>query len=200
MGFQFAVHEPPISADLLQELRAISDEWLTMMHGSEKRFSLGWFDDDYIRYSPIAAVYTSQGWISAFANLVPEYQRNELTIDLMRRRHEIENGTMEFLFVSMFQWARERGYDSFNLGLSALVGAGEKQSDPAIEKVMHFVYEYVNQFYNFKGLHAFKEKFHPLWSPRYLIYDGTTNLAPAFMAVTRASTGSGKLMNLMRKK
>lgn len=199
-GFQFRVHEPPLSDKLLWDIRAISDEWLTMMHGSEKRFSLGWFDDEYIRNSRIAAVHAPQGWISAFANFIPEYQRNELTIDLMRRRHAIENGTMEFLFASMFQWARERGYDSFNLGLSALSGVGEKQNDPAIEKVMHFVYEHVNQFYNFKGLHAFKEKFHPQWSPRYLIYDGTANLTTAFMAVTRASTGSGTLMNLTVKK
>lgn len=188
-GFKFIMHEPPISDDLLWNLRAISDEWLTMMHGSEKRFSLGWFDDDYIRNSPIAAVHTPQGWISAFANLVPEYQLNELTLDLMRRRHEIENGTMEFLFVSIFQWAKDHGYESFNLGLSALSGVGEKNDDPAIERMLHFVYENINQFYNFKGLHAFKEKFHPKWSPRYIAYPGAANLTPALMAVSQASSG-----------
>lgn len=199
-GFQFRVHEPPLSDDLLWNLRAISDEWLTMMHGSEKRFSLGWFDDEYIRNSRVAAVHTPQGWISAFANFVTEYQRNELTIDLMRRRHEIENGTMEFLFVSIFQWAKEHGYDSFNLGLSALSGVGEKNDDPAIEQVMHFAYEHVNQFYNFKGLHTFKEKFHPHWSPRYIVYAGIANLIAAFMAVTQASSGSGSLVSLADRK
>lgn len=197
-GFQFCVHEPPIDENLLWKLRAISDEWLTMMRGTEKRFSLGWFDDEYIRNSRVAAVHTPQGWISAFANFIPEYQRNELSIDLMRRRFEIENGTMEFLFVSMFQWAREHGYGSFNLGLSALSGVGEKNDDPAIERVVHFVYEHVNQFYNFKGLHTFKEKFHPHWSPRYIVYAGIANLTPAFMAVTQASSGGGKLISLAK--
>ena len=101
---------------------------------------------------------------------------------------------MEFLFVSMFQWARESGYDSFNLGLSALSGVGEKPGDPAIEKVMHFVYEHVDQFYNFKGLHNFKEKFHPQWSPRYLVYSGAPNLAQAWLAVTQANAGGGNLL------
>jgi phosphatidylglycerol lysyltransferase len=187
---QFVIHEPPIPDSLLEELRGISDEWLTTMHGSEKRFSLGWFEDEYIRNSPIPAVHTPEVWISAFANLVPEYQRNELTIDLMRHRREIEHGTMEFLFVSMFQWAKERGYDTFNLGLSALSGVGEKPTDPAIEHVMHFIYEHVNLFYNFKGLHDFKEKFHPEWSPRYLIYPGAANLAQAWLAVTQANSGN----------
>jgi phosphatidylglycerol lysyltransferase len=189
-GYQFIVHQPPIEDALLEELRAISDEWLTMMHGSEKRFSLGWFDDDYIRNSPIGAVHAPEGWITAFANFVPEYQRNEITIDLMRRRHEIENGTMEFLFVSLFQWAKSQGYQGFNLGLSALSGVGEQSSDPAIERVMHWVYEHVDQFYNFKGLHSFKEKYHPVWSSRYLIYPGAANLAQAWLAVISANSGS----------
>jgi len=200
-GYKFIVHEPPIPDELMEELRTISDEWLTMMHGSEKRFSLGWFEDEYIRNSPIGAVYTPQGWISAFANYIPEYQRNETTIDLMRRRHETENGTMEFLFVSMFQWAKERGYDGFNLGLSGLSGVGEKPGDPAIEHVMHFIYEHINQFYNFKGLHNFKEKFHPEWSPRYLIYPGTANLAQAWLAVTQANSGNDNwLMSYFKPK
>ncbi len=200
-GHQFEVHQPPIPDVLLEELRAISDEWLTMMHGTEKRFSLGWFEDDYIRSSPIAAVHTPEGWISAFANIISEYQLNECTIDLMRRRGEIENGTMEFLFVSLFQWARSDGYRTFNLGLSALAGVGEQSDDPIIERMMHFIYEHVNQFYNFKGLHAFKEKFRPEWSPRYLIYPGSANLAQAWLAVVRANSGSGDpLFGLFKKK
>jgi phosphatidylglycerol lysyltransferase len=188
-GHCFALYEPPIADTILEELREISDEWLTTMHGTEKRFSLGWFEDEYVRHSPIAAVRTPQGWISAFANIVPEYQQNELTMDLMRHHHGIENGTMEFLFASLFQWAKEHGNDTFNLGLSALSGVGQKPTDPAIEQVMHFVYEHINWFYNFKGLHEFKEKFQPNWSPRYLIYPGAANLAPAWLAVTQANSG-----------
>ena len=200
-GYKFIVHEPPISDELLEELRAISNEWLTSMHGSEKRFSLGWFDEDYIRNSPIAAVHTPEGWVTAFANFVPEYQANEITVDLMRHHHEIENGTMEFLFVSLFQWAKAQGYQGFNLGLSALSGVGEQADDPAIEKVMYWIYEHVDQFYNFKGLHSFKEKFHPEWSPRYLIYPGAANLAQAWLAVVRANSGNQNLLvNNFKKK
>ena len=66
---------------------------------------------------------------------------------------------------------------------------------------MHFVYEHINQFYNFKGLHDFKEKFHPEWSPRYLIYPGSANLMQAWLAVVRANSGSGDLMmGLFKKK
>jgi phosphatidylglycerol lysyltransferase len=194
-GYKFIVHQPPISDNLLEELRSISNEWLTMMHGSEKKFSLGWFEDDYIRNSPIGAVHTPEGWISAFANFIPEYQLSEISIDLMRRRKDIERGTMEFLFASLFQWAKAAGYEAFNLGLSALSGVGEQANDPAVERVMHFIYEHVNQFYNFKGLHAFKEKFHPEWSPRYLIYPGAANLLQAWLAVIQADSGTNNILS-----
>jgi phosphatidylglycerol lysyltransferase len=200
-GYRFILHDPPIPDALLEEIRTISDEWLARMQGSEKRFSLGWFEDSYICSSPIAAVYSPEGWISAFANIVTEYQASEVTIDLMRHRHPLENGTMEFLFVGLFQSVKAKGYHRFNLGLSALSGVGEHSDDPAMERAMHFVYENVNQFYNFKGLHAFKEKFNPEWSPRYLIYRGTANLAPAWLAVTQANSGgSNFLYDLVIKK
>ncbi|WP_052055398.1 phosphatidylglycerol lysyltransferase domain-containing protein [Myxosarcina sp. GI1] len=122
LGYQVKFYQPPISDELLTELKTISDEWLNMMEGSEKRFSLGWFDRDYLRESEIATVETDTGKINAFANVVPEYQKNEITIDLMRRRAEIERATMDFLFISMFLHFKERGYEAFNLGLSALSG------------------------------------------------------------------------------
>lgn len=51
-------------------------------------------------------------------------------------------------------------FDSFNLDLNALSGVGEQPEDPNIEHALHFIFEHVNQFYNFKGLHAFNAKFH----------------------------------------
>ncbi|HVN53866.1 MAG TPA: flippase-like domain-containing protein [Anaerolineaceae bacterium] len=189
LGYQAKVYEPPLADSLLAELRSISDEWLKMMHGSEKRFSLGWFDDDYIRDSRVIAVHTPAGPVSAFANINPEYQKNEATIDLMRHREDAENGTMDFLFVSLFFWAKSKGYDTFNLGLSGLSGVGETPDDPALERALHYVYEHVNQFYNFKGLHKYKEKFNPNWSPRYLIYPGAGSLLPVAVALVEADSG-----------
>lgn len=180
---------PPQPDELLAELRLVSDEWLTMRRGAEKRFSLGWFENEYIRACPVMAIRTPVGIISAFANILTEYSRNEATIDLMRHRKNIENGTMEFLFVTLLQWAQKQGYATFNLGLSGLAGVGEHSNDPSIEKALHFIYKHVNQFYNFKGLHAFKEKFHPEWSPRYLIYPSAASLPAVALALVRADSG-----------
>jgi phosphatidylglycerol lysyltransferase len=191
LGYSAEVIEPPIPGEIIRMLRQISDEWLTSMHGTEKRFSLGWFDDDYIGNGPVMVTRSSvAGEITAFANIVSEYQRNEVTIDLMRHLSGAEKGSMDFLFVKLFEWAREKGYATFNLGLSSLSGVGESPEDPAMERALHYVYEHINQFYNFKGLHAFKEKFHPTWSPRYLVYPNPASLPLVVLAMIRADSGN----------
>jgi phosphatidylglycerol lysyltransferase len=106
---------------------------------------------------------------------------------------------MEMLLVTLIHWARDHGYPRVNLGLSGLAGIGEMPSDPVLEKALHFIYEHLNQFYNFKGLHAFKEKFHPVWSPRYLIYSGTAALPAVLAALVRAETGGGVLFRAAQR-
>jgi phosphatidylglycerol lysyltransferase len=193
LGHRVELHEPPLSDDLLSELRAISDEWLTMVKGTEKRFSLGWFDDEYIRSCRVMAVHAPEGPVIAFANIIGEYQLNESTIDLMRHGRNVPNGTMDFLFVSLLQWAKAAGYDTFNFGLSPLAGVGEKAEDPAIEKAIRRVSAHLERFYSFRGLRLYKEKFGPAWSPRYLVYPGTVNLPATAYAVVLADSGGGFL-------
>ena len=192
-GARVVIHEPPLSDRLLLELSEVSDEWLAAVHGSEKRFSLGWFDENYLRWGPVAVVVTPTGGIRAFANLMPEYQRSELTVDLMRYRREAESGTMDFLCIELFRWARERGYETFNLGLCALAGVGTQQDSPAVERALRFIYEHVNGFYSFRGVHAFKEKFAPRWEPRYLVHPGAAQLPAVALALILADSGTSAL-------
>jgi phosphatidylglycerol lysyltransferase len=160
-----------------------------MMNGAEKRFSLGWFDENYVRNSRIIIVRAPGGLVSAFANILDEYKKNEVTVDLMRRRPEIENGMMEFLITSAILWAKEKGYETFDLGLSPLSPGDQEKGNNAIEKALRFIYRHINYFYNFRGLHNFKEKFDPEWSPRYLIYPGIVYLPAATLAIIRADAG-----------
>jgi phosphatidylglycerol lysyltransferase len=190
LGYQAEVLQPPHTLEVLAELRQISDEWLTSVKGTEKRFSLGWFDEAYLNTTPVIVIRHPQGYIDAFANILSEYQASEVCIDLMRHRPRSEGGLMDFLFVSLIEWAKAQGYATLNMGLSGLAGIGERPHDPAIERALHYVYEHVNQFYNFKGLHEFKAKFDPNWSPRYLVYSGLTSLPAVTIAMLRADSGT----------
>jgi phosphatidylglycerol lysyltransferase len=105
---------------------------------------------------------------------------------------------MDFLFVSLLTWAKEQKYSTFNLGLSALSGVGEHADAAPIERALLYIYKNVNRFYNFRGLHAFKEKFHPIWSPRYLIYPSPASLPTVSVALIRAQYGSD-MLSLLRQ-
>jgi phosphatidylglycerol lysyltransferase len=186
-GYKALVQQPPHSARMLRELRAISDDWLSNRGTKEMGFSLGWFDEEYLNTCPILLVRDGEGFIDAFANIVTEFQSKEAAVDLMRHRSFSEKGIMDFLFVSLFQWAKEQGFSLFNLGLSTFSGIGENPKDPALQRTLRFIYENVNRFYNFKGLHAFKEKFHPIWSTRYLVYPGAGSLPAVSISLLRAN-------------
>ena len=197
-GYHYDVVQPPFSPRMVRELKTISDEWLSSRGASEMKFSLGWFDESYLNTCPILLVRDREGFIEAFANIVNEFQNNGVAVDLMRHRARVESGLMDFLFVSMLTWAKEQNYATFNLGLSALSGVGEHSEDALIERTLHYIYKNVNRFYNFRGLHAFKEKFHPTWSPRYLIYPGASNLPAVSIALFRATYGS-ELLSTFRQ-
>jgi phosphatidylglycerol lysyltransferase len=189
LGYQAVFYSPPIAPAIVQELRAISDEWLQQMQGSEKKFSLGWFEETYLRDCELAVVRSPTGQSIAFTNVITQYQLNEATIDLMRHRTAIENGTMDFLFISLLKHLKEQGYDGLNLGLSALSGVGETERSRRLEKGIRYLHEHLNRFYNFKGLHAYKAKFQPRWEPRYLVYPSLAALPEVVVALIRADSG-----------
>lgn len=198
-GYRAVVHLPPLDDALMSALQAISDAWLTLHHGGEMHFSDGWFSDSYIRNGPVMVVHAPDGSATAFVNLVPEFTGSELAIDLMRHYAEVEHGTMEFLFAKMLLWARENGYDTFNLGLSAVVSVGEKSEDPRTEQALHTLAMYASRFFNFRGLHDFKEKFRPRWEPRYLVYPGPAALPLVLSALLRVHSGNNYLWKFLSK-
>ncbi|MEW5941995.1 MAG: phosphatidylglycerol lysyltransferase domain-containing protein, partial [Chloroflexota bacterium] len=190
-GYRLVIVEPPIRADLLRELRTVSDEWLELTHGEEKRFFLASFDEDYLRREYLALVYTPDGEISAFANLAPEYQRGGLSIDIMRHRKSFESGTMDFMFVALLFWGIEQGYTSFNLGLSPLFGMEFLAKRSLVENVMLFIRRHFH-LNEYKGVHAFKIKFRPGWAPLFMVFPGWLNLPRAGLTVARVNAGKSE--------
>lgn len=191
-GYQFVLHQPPLSGALLDKLHQISDTWLKRISGSEKRFFNGWFDPDYIRSSYVATVGSPQGETIAFANLAPEYLLNEISIDLVRYVQACPSGMIDFFFVSLFYWAKEQGYDTFNLGGCELGQHSYDSSEPVIQRMIYFLLKKLAWFYGYKGLYDFKRKFQPTWKGLYLVYPGFVHLPAVGYAIARIDAGRGK--------
>ncbi|MGB9792724.1 MAG: phosphatidylglycerol lysyltransferase domain-containing protein [Thermacetogeniaceae bacterium] len=187
-GYQAELLLPPLSDETIRELKEVSDHWLRRKKGGEKRFSLGWFDTEYLRSCPVMVVRDAQETIQAFANIIPEYQRMEGTIDLMRYREE-DKGLVDFMFVHLIEHFKKEGYTTFNLGLCPLANVGGQPGATLQERAVHFFYEHFNQIYSFKGLRQFKEKYAPTWEPRYLVYPSPLVLPKIALAIVSANAG-----------
>lgn len=170
------------------DLTAISDAWMAPQKGREKRFSLGAFDPAYVRQQPVALVRLN-GTPVAFASLLETGTGRECAVDLMRHTQEAPAITMEWLMLRLILDAKDRGADWFSLGMAPLAGLVDRPFAPLWHRVGRYVWRHGAAFYNFKGLRAFKDKFSPEWSPRYLAVSGGINPLLALVDVTALING-----------
>jgi phosphatidylglycerol lysyltransferase len=175
--------------DVMGELRAVSDDWLTQKTGAEKGFSVGGFDPGYIERFPVAVV-EHEHRIVAFATVWPGACGHELSIDLMRYHRAAPASAMEALIVHLLVWGREQGYRWFALGMAPLSGVERSPVAPLRARAGIFLYEHGDSLFHFQGLRAYKEKFNPIWEPHYLVYPGGLKL-PRIAADVSALVAGG---------
>lgn len=188
-GWTFSVIPADRVEERLPELREVSDQWLADKRASEKGFSLGAFDEGYLRRFPIAVIEAG-GRVVAFTNVWTSADRYEMSVDLMRFRADAPKGVMDALFASMLKWGKEQGFAWFSLGMAPLAGLESGPLGPAWARLGHWLYRHGEAFYNFQGLRNYKEKYHPEWEPRYLAYPGGLGL-PRILADVAALIAGG---------
>ena len=182
-------------AAVLPQLRAVSDSWLEDKKTAEKRFSLGFFEEGYVSHFDVGVV-RSKGAIVAFANLWRGGSA-ELSVDLMRYDGDAPKGVIDYMLVECMLWGKANGFRWFNLGMAPLSGLEDHALAPAWHKLGRMVQRYGENFYNFEGLRKFKEKFNPVWRPRYLAAPDGLAMAGALLDVTALI--SGGVRNVLRK-
>jgi phosphatidylglycerol lysyltransferase len=60
---------------------------------------------------------------------------------------------------------------------------------PAWSRFGSLVFRHGEAFYNFQGVRAYKDKFHPVWEPRYLAYAGVLQLPRVLADITALVAG-----------
>jgi len=183
-------------ASMLPRLKAISDAWMRDKGVREKGFSLGTFDPTYLQRTPMALVWQNEELV-AFANLFLTDSKEEASLDLMRHLPEGTAGVMDFMFIALMQWAKGEGYRWFNLGMAPFSGLQNRRSAPLWSRLGALLFGRGERFYNFRGLHKYKDKFDPVWEPRYLAVPNGIALPLVFANV--ASLISGGLSGMVRR-
>lgn len=193
-GLSLEIHEPGQAP--MDELKLISDAWLTGKNVREKGFSLGRFSDDYLKHFRVAVI-RFEGRPVAFANLLETYGHDLASLDLMRAHPDAPKPTMEFMMVGLIQHYKNHGYARFSLGMVPLSGLQPRRGAPLTQRLGSMVFRRGEQLYNFQGLRRFKDKFQPDWEPRYMAVPA--GLDPLVALADTAALIAGGLTGLVKR-
>ncbi|MBC2305153.1 bifunctional lysylphosphatidylglycerol flippase/synthetase MprF [Listeria booriae] len=174
-GYTFEIIHPSFDDRTIQRLRDISDDWLDGR--TEKGFSLGFFDVYYLEQAPVAIAKDAEGKIIAFASMMPCYNDEMTSIDLMRYGKDAPSGIMDFLFINLFQHGQAEGYQIFNAGMAPLSNVGSSQFAFLGERLAGLVYRYSQGFYGFQGLRNYKSKYVTTWVQKFVAFRKRSSIA-----------------------
>ncbi len=176
--------------DTLRELNIISSSWLAARGAIEMTFDLGSLAPPSLEPADIAILHDASGKALAFATWLPYAQAQCRSLDMMR--HEPANrNVIDTLIVACLLDYRERGITEVSLGNAPLANLDQREMDSLEEKAVRLLYERFDQYYGYRSLFEFKNKFHPQWSGRYLAYRGVPYLLPAMAAIARVHLPAG---------
>jgi len=135
--------------------------------------------------------------VQAALTFLPYQQLHCLALDAMWRETQPAgsyslNGLTEALIARSILYFQELHIQEVSLGLVALA---QTQTDSVTPKIVlkgqAFLFRYFSQVYNSKSLFQFKNKFHPIWEPRYIAFANSTELPKMVLAVIGAQTKTG---------
>ncbi|WP_409299029.1 bifunctional lysylphosphatidylglycerol flippase/synthetase MprF [Peribacillus sp. SCS-26] len=174
-NYKFEVVQPPYSDSLLTEAEKVSEEWLDGR--KEKGFSHASFQKKYLNQFPLAILKDPGGRIIAFAVVIPGYDSSStVRADLLRHTLQAPGGSMNYLLSCLLKWAADKGYDSFNLGITPLAGGSTEKYMTSSEKAASLIYMSGYYLYPFHGISRFNLKYGDEREPNYLGYRKKSSL------------------------
>jgi phosphatidylglycerol lysyltransferase len=76
------------------------------------------------------------------------------------------------MFAQLALQLKERGFEMLSLGMAPLAGIARTPVASQWHRIASMLWEHGGAIYNFRGLRSFKNKFRPVWEPRYLAASG----------------------------
>jgi lysyl-tRNA synthetase class 2 len=176
-----------------QRLRAQAAHWRDTQ--TERGFSmalgrLGAHEDD----DCIVVTAERNGNLVAFLHFVP-WGPDGLSLDVMRREADCENGINELLIVSALRAAPGLGVKRLSLNFAVFRSAldrGQRIGAGPVLRVWTAILLVASKWVQIESLHRFNAKFQPEWHPRFISYANARDLpqigvayleAEAFIAV-----------------
>ncbi|MFZ1889135.1 MAG: bifunctional lysylphosphatidylglycerol flippase/synthetase MprF [Candidatus Binataceae bacterium] len=170
-GLSFQILPPQRSGQDQDVICQISERWLSNHHAAERGFSVAAYEPRFISAQSVALL-CQNGEPLAFVTFMTTNCRTEATVGLMRQVPGAPPYTMDLIFTQLALQLRARAFKVLSLGMAPLAGMARTPLSSRWHRIAGLVWEHGRPIYNFRGLRGFKNKFHPVWEPRYLAVSG----------------------------
>jgi lysyl-tRNA synthetase class 2 len=115
--------------------------------------------------------------------------RTGLSLDLMRRDRDAENGLNEFMVAKLAEKAASVGAKKISLNFAVLRSAFERGSQIGAGPVSRLYYRFLtfaSRFWQLESLYLANAKYQPVWRPRFVCYDQSRDVIRIGLAFARA--------------
>ncbi|MFJ2189508.1 rhomboid family intramembrane serine protease [Kitasatospora sp. NPDC087861] len=183
----WAYHEAPLA--LRDQIRAISEEWVSEKGLPEMGFTLGGLeelDDPDVR---VLIAVDEQRVVHGLTSWMPVYEDGVpvgWTLDFMRRRSDGFRGVNEFLIASAALGFKEEGARFLSLSGAPLARSGQDEGPTGLQRMLDWMGRVLEPVYGFRSLLAFKAKFQPEYRPMYMAYPDPAALPSITRAIGKA--------------
>ncbi|WP_344444970.1 phosphatidylglycerol lysyltransferase domain-containing protein [Kitasatospora nipponensis] len=172
-------------ADLLSK----ADRWRDGQ--TERGFSmaLGRLGDPADGRCVMLECHDAQGELRALLSFVP-WGPKGLSLDLMRRDRETENGLMEFMVIELLEkGAAEVDLERVSLNFAMFRSVFERGSRLGAGPVLRLwraVLGFFSRWWQIESLYRANAKYRPIWEPRYLLFEKSSEIPRIGLASARA--------------
>ncbi|WP_406291154.1 phosphatidylglycerol lysyltransferase domain-containing protein [Streptomyces sp. NBC_00209] len=128
------------------------------------------------------------GELRALLSFVP-WGPNGLSLDLMRRDRDSENGLMEFMVIELLQRAGKLGVTQVSLNFAMFRSVFERGSRLGAGPVLRMwrsLLSFFSRWWQIESLYRANAKYRPIWEPRFLLFEKSADLLRIGVAAGRA--------------
>jgi lysyl-tRNA synthetase, class II len=173
-----------ISADEMRRISELADQWRDTE--TERGFSmaLGRLGDPADAQCVLVEALDPDGREAALLSLTP-WGTHGLSLDLMRRDRNSDNGLMEFMVASVVDAAPKLGVHRISLNFAvfrAVFEEGARIGAWPMLRLWRRLLLFASKWFQLESLYRSNVKYRPEWVPRYLCFDDLRDLASVALA------------------
>ncbi|WP_030805321.1 phosphatidylglycerol lysyltransferase domain-containing protein [Streptomyces sp. NRRL S-337] len=177
-----------IPAEEMARLLELADDWRD--GETERGFSmaLGRLGDPADGRCVMLECSDEQGELRALLSFVP-WGAKGLSLDLMRRDRASENGLMEFMVLELIQRAKEVEITQLSLNFAMFRSVFERGSRLGAGPVLRLwrsLLSFFSRWWQIESLYRANAKYRPIWEPRFMLFEKSTDLLRIGLAAARA--------------